>query len=216
MHLLGERLTVDRSDARCTPHVHRLVSPARSRFFARSLARSPHRGMPADAPARRDVVQRLRNAWNAAALRMRTAYLTRNRRTAGSVMSLDDDLTIVCGDLTETCGSPVSVCLSFSFFSLPFLSLVRSLLVFFFLSFVTETSKFLMRSVRHRSSVALLETPALPYLTRSCCSPTINLVRRIPRYARNSDYLSLYIYLSLTRTLALFLFPIRHDRSNAS
>ena len=38
VHLLGERLTVDRSDARCTPHVHRLVSLARSRFFARSVA----------------------------------------------------------------------------------------------------------------------------------------------------------------------------------
>ena len=33
------------------------------------------------------------------ALRMRAAYLTRNRQTAGSVMSLDDDLgTIVCTD----------------------------------------------------------------------------------------------------------------------
>jgi len=63
---------------------------------------------------RRDAVQRLRNVWNAAALRMRAASLTRNRRTAGSVMSLDDDLTIVCGDLTETCGPLLCLSLSFS------------------------------------------------------------------------------------------------------
>lgn len=115
-------------DARCTPHVHRrelvVALPPRSpvRSLVRSLARwlvRPLSSSRADAPARRDVVQRLRNAWNAAALRMRAAYLTRNRRTAGSVMSLDDDLTIVCGDLTETCAArglcPSTSASSFSF-----------------------------------------------------------------------------------------------------
>lgn len=90
-----------------------------------SLTRSPLR---ADAPAARRAMQRLCNVWNAAALRMRAAYLTRNRRTAGSVMFLNDDLTIVCGDLTGN----LRVRLSFSpslffshlFASPTFLSLV--------------------------------------------------------------------------------------------
>lgn len=76
-----------------------------------SLIRAPSRGR---ARTRTGTMQRLRNAWNAAALRMRGAYLTRNRRTAGSVMSLDNDLTIVCGDLTETCGPPLCFSLAHS------------------------------------------------------------------------------------------------------
>lgn len=109
--------------------------------------------------------------------------------TAGSVMSLDDDLTIVCGDLTETCG-PRSLPASHLFSP----SRPSHLAVFSLSLPVAETPKSLMRSVRrHRSFVALPETPALPYLTRSRCSPTINLVRRIPRYARNSEHFSLIL-----------------------
>lgn len=76
-----------------------------------SLIRAPSRGR---ARTRTGTMQRLRNAWNAAALRMRGAYLTRNRRTAGSVMSLDNDLTIVCGDLAETCAPPLCFSLAHS------------------------------------------------------------------------------------------------------
>lgn len=144
-------------------------------LLPRSLARSLSSSR-ADAPARRDVVQRLRNAWNAAALRMRVSYLTRNRRTAGSVMSLDDDLTIVCGDLTETCG-PRSLP--------PFLSFVRSpcRLSSFSLP-VAETSKFLMRSVRRQRS-SLLHCPRqhLLYFTL----PVVATRRRLILFAAYRD-----------------------------
>lgn len=104
-------------NARCTPHVHRLDST--SRFF---LARSLHRG----------PMHRHDATWcsDFAMSGMRRHYACAPCTllgTAGSVMSLDDDLTIVCGDLTETCGPR----------SLPvflFLFLSRSHLAFFFLS----------------------------------------------------------------------------------
>lgn len=87
----------------------------------------------------------------------RIRYVPR-RRPHDRLRRLNRDLRPACLSLSPFLSSSPSRSLSLAFF--------------FLFSRVAKTPKLLMRSVRrHRSPVALPETPALPYLTRSCCSP---------------------------------------------
>lgn len=196
-HLLGERLTVDRSTRDALLTFISLDSPPRF-FLARSLALfiadrctgTARRGAATSQCLECGGITHARRVPYSEQTNSRIRYVPRRRP--------HDRLRGLNRDLRPAVSARVYFSLSHSSSS------SRSLpLVFFFLSScVAKIPKFLMRSVRrHRSPVALPETPALPYLTRSCCSPTINLVRRIPRYARNSEQLSLSS--SLPRSLSL-------------